>query len=76
MRTFLRVAAAFVLGAVLTCAIVVAILFWYAHVNGVIDRDGGMSMAIVFVIGPFARRHRLRHCRAGLARPARSRARR
>ena len=54
MRTFLRVTSAFLIGLLVTYAVVVGALFAYATTTGVVDRDGGMAMAIVFVIGPLA----------------------
>jgi hypothetical protein len=54
MKTSLRVIAAFVLGLVLTYAIVVAGLFAHAGIDNFVDRDGGMSMGIVFMVGPLA----------------------
>src|SRR5262245_53473811 len=54
MRTFWRVVGGFFLGLIVTYLVVVAGMFLYAHLNHIVDRDGGMSMGIVFVIGPFS----------------------
>jgi hypothetical protein len=54
MRTVVRVVLAFLFGFVATYVIAVTAAFTYAHVNSVFDRDGGMSMGIVFLIGPAA----------------------
>lgn len=43
---------AFFAGLLITYFIVVAGLFWHAQVNKIVDRDGGMSMGIIFIIGP------------------------
>ncbi len=52
MRTFLRVILAFLAGTIVTYVVVVAGSFWYIDANHILDRDGGMSMGIVFLIGP------------------------
>lgn len=54
MRTVVRVVLAFLFGFVATYVIAVTAAFTLAHVNNVFDRDGGMSMGIVFLIGPAA----------------------
>ena len=43
---------AFVLGAILGYVAVVAGAFTYVEYAGIFDNDGGLSMGIVFVIGP------------------------
>jgi hypothetical protein len=52
MRIFGFVLLGFVLGFIGVYAATVAGLFAYAELNDVVDRDGGMSMGIIFVIGP------------------------
>jgi hypothetical protein len=42
----------FVAGFVGVYAATVAGLFAYAELNDIVDRDGGMSMGIIFVVGP------------------------
>ena len=54
MRAFGRVVLAFLAGTIVTYIVVVAGFFWYIEANQVFDRDGGMSMGIVFLIGPAA----------------------
>jgi hypothetical protein len=54
MRTFLRVALSFLAGLIVTYVAVVAGALIYMDVYRVFDRDGGMSMAIMFAIGPLA----------------------
>jgi len=44
---------AFIAGLVLTYVVVVGAALGYMSINEVLDRDGGMSMAIVFMLGPF-----------------------
>lgn len=44
---------AFIGGFVLTYVVVVGAALGYMSINEVLDRDGGMSMAIMFVLGPF-----------------------
>src|SRR5262245_7467963 len=51
---FLKIALAFLAGLVVTYAATVAAMFAYMSANNVFDRDGGMSMAIMFAIGPLA----------------------
>jgi hypothetical protein len=48
MRVFL----AFLAGLVVSYLAIVAGAFWYMHAAGIFDRDGGMSMGIVFATGP------------------------
>ena len=52
MRTVLAAVLAFVLGAIASYVVAVAGFFLYMHASNVFDRDGGMSMGIVFMIGP------------------------
>jgi hypothetical protein len=52
MRIFGFVLFGFVLGFVGVYVATVAALFAYAELNDIVDRDGGMSMGIIFVIGP------------------------
>jgi hypothetical protein len=52
MRTFLRVALSFLAGLIVTYVAVVAGALWYMDANRVFDREGAMSMAIMFAIGP------------------------
>jgi len=54
MRTVVRVVLAFLFGFVAAYVIAVTAAFTYAHLNNIVDRDGGMSMGIVFMIGPLA----------------------
>jgi hypothetical protein len=54
MRTFLRVVVSFVAGLVAIYVVAVAIGLGYLAVFNVLDRDGGMSMAVMFGIGPLA----------------------
>ena len=44
---------AFIGGFVLTYVVVVGAALGYMSINEVLERDGGMSMAIVFMLGPF-----------------------
>ena len=48
MRTVL----AFLAGALVSYAAVVAAAFAYMDIAGVFDRDGGMAMAVMFAFGP------------------------
>lgn len=52
MRTVVRVVLAFLFGFIATYVVAVTAAFTYAHVNNVFDRDGGMSMGIIFLLGP------------------------
>ena len=52
MRVVLGAILAFVIGAVATYVAVVAGGFWYMRTNHIFDRDGGLSMAIMFALGP------------------------
>src|SRR5262245_16214591 len=52
MRVFLGALLAFVIVTTLVYVAVVAGAFGYMHANNVFDRDGGLSMAIMFAIGP------------------------
>lgn len=54
MRTVVRVVLAFLFGFVAAYVIAVTAAFTYAHLNNIVDRDGGMSMGILFMIGPLA----------------------
>jgi len=54
MPVVLAAILAFILGAVATYVAVVAGGFWYMQANHIFDRDGGMSMAIMFALGPLA----------------------
>jgi hypothetical protein len=54
MRTFLRVALSFLGGTVATYVAAVAVMLWYVSANRISDREGAMSMAIIFAIGPLA----------------------
>jgi hypothetical protein len=54
MRVVLAALLAFAAGAVLVYGLVVAGAFAYMHANSIFDRDDGMSMAIMFAIGPAA----------------------
>jgi hypothetical protein len=52
MRTVVRVVLAFLFGFIATYVVAVTAAFTYAHLNNVFDRDGGMSMGIIFLLGP------------------------
>ena len=52
MRTFLRVALSFLGGTVATYVAAVAVMLWYVSANRISDREGAISMAIMFAIGP------------------------
>jgi hypothetical protein len=54
MRTFLRVVVSFIAGLVATYVVAVAVGLGYMTAFDVLDRDGGLSMAIMFGIGPLA----------------------
>src|SRR5689334_11934963 len=54
MRVALGSMLAFILGAIVVYIAVVASAFLYMETNHVFDRDGGMSMAVMFAIGPLA----------------------
>lgn len=57
MRKPLLLALFFFGGLIVTYLIVVAGLLWHMQASGITDRDGGMTMGIVFVIGPIAALH-------------------
>ncbi len=57
MRKVLLLALFFFGGLIVTYLAVVAGLLWHAQANGIADRDGGMTMGIVFIIGPIAAVH-------------------
>jgi hypothetical protein len=52
MRVVLAAIPAFVLGFAVVYIAVVAGSFWFMSANKIFDRDGGISMAIAFAIGP------------------------
>ena len=52
MRTFLRAALSFLAGLVVTYVVAVAAMLSFMSVRNVFDRDGGMTMAVMFAIGP------------------------
>jgi hypothetical protein len=52
MRVVLAALLAFAIGAGLVYVLVVAGTLGYVHANSIFDRDGGMSMGIIFLIGP------------------------
>ena len=54
MRVVLGSILAFIIGLIVVYVIVVVGGLWYVHAYNVRDRDGGMSMAIMFAIGPLA----------------------
>lgn len=54
MRVALGAILAFVIGALVIYVIAVAGGLWYIHAYNVRDSNGGMSMAIMFAIGPLA----------------------
>jgi hypothetical protein len=54
MRVVVAGFVAFIIGFVLVYATVVAGALWYMHANNIFDRDGGISMGIVFLLGPLA----------------------
>jgi hypothetical protein len=54
MRTLLRIIASFFIGLIVTYLAVIGGMFWYASANNIVDRDGGMSMSIAFILGPSA----------------------
>jgi hypothetical protein len=54
MRTFLRVVVSFVAGLIAIYVVAVAIGLGYMTAFDVFDRDGGLSMAVMFGIGPLA----------------------
>jgi hypothetical protein len=54
MRIFWRVIGGFFVGLIVTYLVVVLGMFAYASINDISDRDGGMSMGIIFGIGPAA----------------------
>jgi hypothetical protein len=57
MRKALLLALFFLGGLIVTYVLVVAGLLWHMQLNGIVDRDGGMTMGILFVIGPIAALH-------------------
>lgn len=57
MRKALFLALFFFSGLIVSYLAVVAGLLWHAQANGISDRDGGMTMGIVFIIGPIAAVH-------------------
>ena len=54
MRTFLRVVASFFASLIAIYVVTVAIGLGYMAAFDVFDRDGGLSMAVMFGIGPLA----------------------
>jgi hypothetical protein len=57
MRKVLLIFLCFLGGAIVTYLAVVAGLLWHAQLNQIVDRDGGMTMGIIFIIGPIAAAH-------------------
>ncbi len=57
MRKALFLALFFFGGLLVTYVAVVAGLLWHMELNRIPDRDGGMTMGIIFIIGPIAALH-------------------
>ncbi len=57
MRKLLLLTLCFLGGAIVTYLAVVGGLLWHAQANQLADPGGGMTMGIVFVIGPIAAVH-------------------
>ncbi len=57
MHKALLIALFFFGGLIVTYLAVTAGLLWHMQASGITDRDGGMTMGIIFIIGPIAAVH-------------------